>query len=197
MRSSINLIVFLCIAAIIFAHQNSFANPIIGTVEAFWEDSLAVIRPEINDPFRQEIWDALLSGLNIVIDLELQMIRIGYVKRESYKIVVEHDVWKNQFRVTAPVGTFVINDYSALEHYFKHNLGLFVNAGDLPYYGSWLIKVRVGEGRILHNNSKLGSNRVEAELKGIAAWLFKWTKPKTNFSEWSPLVRLPDPVKGE
>ncbi|MDP8208851.1 MAG: hypothetical protein P9L92_19465 [Candidatus Electryonea clarkiae] len=195
MRSGSNLIVFLIIIIFISSSGPVIANPKIVSVETFWEDSLAVVRPEIIEPFREEIWRALLSGLPIAIDFEIRISRIGYVKRQSYQVIVQHEVWENRFRVVAPVGTITIIDYNALEHYFKNNLGLYVDAHDLPYIGYWFVKVRVGEGRVIRDKGLKQSHGIEPELIGLTAWLFKWGKPKANYSDWSELVRLPDPIK--
>ena len=100
-KNRIFVLTFLIFSAItLLAPLKSFGQLRISNVEVFWEDSLVVIQPEIHAPFSQQTLETLRSGINIALDVEIQFIRTGYVKREYIRVPVQYNVFTDRYRVT-------------------------------------------------------------------------------------------------
>lgn len=169
------------------------ASPRIGYVDTFWKDSIAVIQTQVIDPFREETWNALLSGLPVVLDLEIQVANDDYIQEGSFAVRIKHDVWENSFHVHTPQGRKMISNYPSLIRFFDREFSVFLERGELPQPGPWRVRVRVGEGRILEKER----HGIESRLSGIAGRLFRWVKPPLEFSRWSPYIDLPLPSRPE
>ncbi len=169
----------------------------VGDVEAYWEDSIAVVRPEIIDPFSEKTRQALISGLPVEVELNLQLIRTGYVKHLFYRVVIEYNVWQDRYRVHTPLGPLAVDDYQTVLTLFRNDLVVPIHAADLPGDGPWLVKARAADQPIQVEGDAGTVNRIERELSGIAAWLFRSSRPRKAFSKWSSLVQLPKRRKHE
>jgi len=183
---------WLCAGLMLLALEAS-AQIRIGKVDAAWEDSVAVVRAEVLSPFSKETRQTLESGLPVALDLEVQFIRTGYVKRAIDRIVIEYNVWNGIYRVHTPIGPLAIKDYTTLMGYIRNDLIVTINAQELAGEFEWLVKVRAGERRVLRDEDMRTDalSRIEDELPGIAGWLFRQGRSKETFSDWSALVKLP------
>lgn len=173
--------------------SHALAQIHIGTIEAQWEDTLAVVHPEILDPFSKETRQTLNSGMPVAVDVEVQFIRTGFVKRLFKRIVVEYNVWTDRYRVITPIGPLAINDYETVLKLFRRDLILTISDQDLPSDTEWFVKVRAGERRVLRDEDLRSDalSRIEDDLPGIAGWLFRRGHPKETFCDWSILQKLP------
>jgi len=176
---------------LLFFPALSFGELSINKLETVWEDSIAVIRPEINNPFSNDAIQTLQSGLTVGIKVELQFIRTGYVKRFFFVVPVQYNVWTDKYRVVTPIGPLSVNDFETVLTLFKNDLIFVISENDLPHKGPWYVKIRAGERLALVDAEKSSVKRIEDELSGIAGWFFKKGKPKETFSDWSKLMQLP------
>ncbi len=170
--------------------RSSAADIEITNLEVSWADTVVVIRPEIINPFNDDIWDALRLGVSVALDVEMRYSRTGYLDEIEYEIIVEHNVWEKRFRVITPDYTMTMQEYQTLLQFFKQGIDLSIPIQELPNLGPWFFSARISEGQLIHSIQADG--QVESELNGITAWLFKWRKPKLKFSEWSDRVKLPN-----
>ena len=170
----------------------------VNNLTLLWEDSLAVIQPEIIDPFSQETKQTLESGMPVAVDVEIQFIRTGYVKHVFKRVIVQYNVWTDVYRVVTPIGPLAINSYPTVLGLFKNDLIITLNESELESNAEWLVKVRAGERRVLRDEDMRSDaiSRIEDDLPGIAGWLFRRGRPKETFSEWSALKKLPKQSDG-
>jgi len=187
------ILFLLCFLLIQLVPSKSYGQLVISDVEVLWEDSLIVVRPEIQKPFTDQTLETLRSGINIAIDVEIQFIRTGYVKREYSRVPVQYNVFTDKYRVTTPIGPLAVNDYETVQTLFRNDIIFIVPEKDLPKKGNWFVKVRAGERILMGEDSDSESvSRIEDELSGIAGWFFKKGKKKDNYCDWSHLTPLPE-----
>ncbi|MCB2198188.1 hypothetical protein KQI63_02225 [bacterium] len=179
--------------AILFALSTpSYAQISVTSLSVLWEDSLAVVQPVINDPFSKETRQTLESGMPVAVDVEVQFIRTGYVKRLFKRVVVKYNVWTERYRVLTPIGPLAIKDYETVLNLFHNNLIITMHERELDPTEQWFVKVRVGERRVLRDEDLRSDalSRIEDDLPGIAGWLFRQGRPRETYSDWSPLAML-------
>lgn len=164
----------------------------VNSLTVLWEDTLAVVQPVINDPFSPETRQTLESGMPVAVDVEIQFIRTGYVKRLFKRVVVKYNVWTERYRVLTPIGPLAIRDYETVLNLFHNNLIITLHEQELDPAEQWFVKVRVGERRVLRDEDLRSDalSRIEDDLPGIAGWLFRQGRPRETYSDWSPLAKL-------
>jgi hypothetical protein len=188
-------LVSICISIfvlVLISNNRVQAMPRIGEVEAFWEDSLAIIRPEISDPLTISQLRTLETGVPIRVEVEVRFTRTGYVKKEVVNVTVEYDVWTGWYRVTTPLSPFAIQDYSTVERLFQHDMLLLFNADDLDPDTPWFVKVRAGADTHEEDEDEDSDRGVANDLTGFTRLLFKFFDNKEDRGEWSELVKLPE-----
>jgi hypothetical protein len=182
-----------CLLILCVPQQILAAEPIIvESVDAYWEDSLAVLNAHVLDPLSPELQDALRSGVKIQFDFNVYLSQTGYVKRLDDRIQLEYDVWSDRYRVVTPIGRLAINDYRTVLKFFRDDLILLVHKRDLPREGAWFVKVRV-EAFPVRSEEGAEAGSLERELRGLTGWLFRRGQSMSRKSDWSILSRLPDP----
>lgn len=174
------------------------AAPRVGSVEAFWEDSLAVIQPEIRDPLDASMRRTLRSGVPVVVELEVRFVRTGYAFSERVPVRVEYDVWTGWYHVHTPLSPLAIDEYSTVLRLFERDLVLPFPERDVEPDRAWFVKVRAGA-RIAETDADGGdpASGVEEELTGFARLLFRLFGAGSEMGEWSDLVKLPERGGGE
>lgn len=181
----------LVLAVLAGQPQDATAQPSVGTVDASWEDSLAVILPEVLDPISPSLRQTLRSGVPLIIELELRFARTGFVRTETVPVKVEYDVWTGWYRVHTPLSPLAIEQYSTLERLFERDMALIFDTSQIDPDEDWYVKVRVGT-RMDDNDGDEGQRSgVEDDLPGITRFLFSLFGRKHEMSEWSELVKLP------
>ncbi|HEB84019.1 MAG TPA: hypothetical protein ENI92_03360 [Bacteroidetes bacterium] len=169
----------------------------VGKVEAWWEDTLAVIRPEILEPFSEPTRLTLQSGLPVAVDIEVRLFRTGYAKTIRRRIEVQYNVWQDRYRVITPIGPLAVKDYPTVLTLFRRDLILTLPRRELPGDSPWFLKVRVGERRVLGKGDDDRLSAMERELSGLVGWLFRRGRAKESYTDWSRLAELPKYRKGE
>ena len=170
----------------------SSAQVTVSNLSVLWEDSLAVVQPVIMNPFSAETRQTLESGMPVAVDVEIQFIRTGYVKRLFKRVVVKYNVWTEKYRVLTPIGPLAIRDYETVLNLFHNDLIITMSERDLDPSEEWFVKVRAGERRVLRDEDLRSDalSRIEDDLPGIAGWLFRQGRPRETYSDWSPLAKL-------
>jgi hypothetical protein len=183
--------VLLLTAVMLLLQNSAYAMPRIGEVEAFWEDSLAIVQPEIRNPLNSSQRRTLETGVAIRVDVEIRFTRTGYVKTTVVGITVEYDVWTGWYRVTTPLSPFAIEEYPTVERLFEQDLLLLFNTEELDPEREWFIKVRAGT-ELHEDRDDGGSNHgVIGDLSGFTRLLFRMFEKDDDRGEWSDLVKLP------
>ena len=180
---------------ILCAVSSANAELRMGRIEAVLLDNLAVVHTELIDPFSEETQQTLLSGLPVAIDLEIHFIRTGYVKRVFNRVVVQYDVWTEQYRVITPLAPISVGDFETLLSLLRNDLAVTLDYSELPGEGPWLVKARAGERRVLRDEDLHPDavTRIEEELSGVSRWLFRRGRPQESFCDWSELTQLHEP----
>ncbi|GBE30902.1 MAG TPA: hypothetical protein ENH10_10475 [Bacteroidetes bacterium] len=179
---------FLTLAMVLPSQAQS--HPRVGIVEAFWEDSLAIIRPEIIDPLDTSLRRTLESGVPVRVDVEIRFSRTGYVKTVSVGIIIEYDVWTGWYRVTTPLSPFAIKEYATVEQLFAQDLLLIFGPDEVDPHTEWFVKVR--SGAVIHDGDEETGNQhgVANDLSGVTRLLFQLFDRNKDRGEWSELVKL-------
>ncbi len=184
--------VLLIIVAVLLPLNAAYSMPRIGEVEALWEDSLAIVQPEIFNPLNVSQRRTLETGVPIRVDVEIRFTRTGYVKSKVVGITVEYDVWTGWYRVTTPLSPFAIEEYSTVERLFAQDLLLLFDTSELDPERRWYIKVRAGT-ELHEDGVESESDRgVLGDLSGFTRLLFKLFEKDADRCEWSELVKLPE-----
>lgn len=192
-RNSFQVLFAIIICTLIVIPNYSLGQLTVEDVDVFWEDSLIIVQPEIHHPFTDKTLETLQSGVNVALDVEIQFIRTGYVKREFIRVPVQYNVFTDRYRVTTPISPLAVNDYTTVLTLFKNDLIFIIDEKDLPKKGEWFVKVRAGERILLEGDDGAESiSKIEDDLSGIAAWFFKRGKEKDKYCEWSRLASLPE-----
>jgi hypothetical protein len=158
-------------------------------LEAFWEDSVAVIHPRVYAPFSTESSQALHSGLPVAIDLDVRLTRVGFVKRLDFRIEVWYNVWKDRYRVITPIGPLAMEEYYTLLKYFREDLVIPLPRDTIPAQKAWFVRVRACDRGVLPEAME---DEMGGEMKGLIGWLFNLGE-RGNYSEWSDRTRLEPP----
>lgn len=166
------------------------ADPRVASVEAAWEDSLAVLLPEVLDPITPSLRQTLRSGVPIVIDLEVRFTRTGFVTTEHVSVKVEYDVWTGWYRVHTPLSPFAIETFSTVELLFQRDLVLLFDEEVIDPEEDWFVKVRAGASMIEEHGAGSRSG-VEDDLSGLSRLIFRLFGNDPAMGEWSDLVKLP------
>lgn len=165
----------------------------ISSIEAFWEDSLAVLHLQVENPLTPELREALESGVQIQYDFDVYLTRTGYVKRLDEQMKLEYNVWSDRYRIFTPIGPLSINSFPTLMKLFRDDLILILHERDLPQVGAWFVKVRVEAYPIEAEEGEREIGGLERELRGLTGWLFRQGPQYSTESDWSTLTKLPEP----
>ncbi|MCB2210743.1 hypothetical protein KQI52_01370 [bacterium] len=184
-------VLLAAVLTVLLLASSASALPRIGEVEAFWEDSLAIVRPEIIDPLDNSLQRTLQSGVPVQVDIEVRIARTGYVKTEHIEVMIEFDVWTGWYRVTTPLSPFAIEEYSTVERLFGQDLLLLFDEDQIDPDDEWFIKVRAGA-QLHDGDDTESSHGVADELSGFTRVIFELFGSGEKRCEWSELVRLPE-----
>ncbi|MFH0883850.1 MAG: hypothetical protein V2A56_12745 [bacterium] len=170
--------------------QNGIA---IAGVEAFWEDSLAIIHPKIESPLSTVHVRTLQTGVPIRFDFQIQLFRTGFSKTIHQEVTVEYNVWTDRYRVLAPIGALAIKSLATVDKLFRNDLILILHPADIPRNEEWFVRVQVEAYPV--NVAEDGTKQVgslERELQGLTGWLFRRGRSRTEKSKWSTTAKLPE-----
>ncbi len=191
LRTGLAFVLLTALLLVLLFVPAASALPRIGEVEAFWEDSLAIVRPEIIDPLDKSLQRTLQSGVPVQVDIEVRIARTGYVKTEHIAVIIEFDVWTGWYRVTTPLSPFAIEEYSTVERLFEQDLLLLFDEDKIDPDDDWFIKVRAGA-KLYDGDESQSSHGVANELSGFTRMIFELFGSGEKRCEWSELVRLPE-----
>lgn len=181
----------LFLVLLLAATCGSAAEPAITELEAFWEDSLAIVRPGIDSPLDESLRRTLQNGVPVQVDVEVRFTRTGFAKTEVVPVTVEYDVWTGWYRVTTPLSPFAIEKYSTVERLFANDLVLLFKPDQVDPGEDWFIKVRAGSSMLEDNNGESSAHGVGDELSGLSRIIFQLFGTSEERGEWSELVKLP------
>lgn len=167
----------------------SYAEPNVHSLAAVTKGDSVFIKLSVDSPFSQETRETLDSGLPVAIDVQIQFIRTGFVKRNAVRIKILHNVWNNSYAISVNENVVVYNSYRQILSALDSGIWFHIISNEYHIGNKWLIKVRAGERRILKENDDLDID-IGEELGGIAGWLFNRGRKEIEFSDWTPLVKV-------
>ncbi len=167
-------------------------GPELGPPKPFWSDSLLVIQLAIEKPFSEETIHTLQSGLPVLLELEMRLLRTGFVKEFNYPVKVEYNVWTDVYRVHSPAGPLAMQELRTVLRFFERDFSIFLPRHELGSEERWLFKLRAGERRILQmGEGEDALGRIEEELSGVASWLFRRRENRPSWTPWTTLMPVP------
>ncbi|MBZ0265637.1 hypothetical protein K8I28_13315 [bacterium] len=163
----------------------------VGDIHAFWDGPFAVIQPEIFEPFTPETRKTLHSGMPVGIQIELKLVRTGFVKEKEVRVKVQYNIWNEKFIVITEHTSVPFNSYGEVLNYFENDFRILIAFDEFPKRGEWLIRMRAGERRVFDDEDKSKPiESIEQDLRGIARWLFKRGATEDSYCDWSDYIKL-------
>lgn len=161
-------------------------------IEAFWEDSLAVIHPKVEFALSPIHTHTLQTGVPIRYDFQIQLFRTGFSKTIHQEVTVEYNVWTDGYRVLAPIGALSIKGLPTVQRLFENDMILILHPADIPRNEEWFVRVQVEAYPVnMAEDGTEQSGSLERELQGLTGWLFRRGHTRTEKSKWSSTTKLP------